>query len=184
MGAPSVLDDAGNFIPARQIGDMTINEQYSPLIRIDLGFINSLLANFEMRRSRALSFSFSNNQLTEVSSNEFIVGLGYRIKGIKLNFSGVLGGGKKAKTKSDLNLKVDFSIRKNRTTLRRVDQDINQISVGQQVMNINFTADYNLSQKFNVQFYFKKDINTPYVSNQYRTSNTQGGLALRFTLSQ
>ena len=184
MGSPSVLDDAGNFIPARQIGVMTINEQYSPLIRIDLGFINSLLANFEMRRSRALSFSFSNNQLTEVSSNEFIVGLGYRIKGIKLNFSGVLGGGKKAKTKSDLNLKVDFSIRKNRTTLRRVDQDINQISVGQQVMNINFTADYNLSQKFNVQFYFKKDINTPYVSNQYRTSNTQGGLALRFTLSQ
>jgi len=183
-GSPSVLDDAGNFIPERQIGVMTINEQFSPLIRIDFGFNNSLLANFEMRKSRAMSFSFANNQLTEVSSSEYIVGLGYRIKGIKLNFSGVLGGGKKAKTKSDLNLKLDFSIRKNMTTLRRVDQDINQISVGQQVMNINFTADYNLSQKFNVQFYFKKDINTPYVSNQYRTSNTQGGLALRFSLSQ
>ena len=183
-GYPNVLDDAGNFIPGRQIGVMTINEQFSPLIRIDLGFINSLLANFEMRRSRALSFSFVNNQLTEVATSEFIIGVGYRIKGIKLNFSGVLGGGKKAKTKSDLNLKLDFSIRKNRTTLRRVDQDINQISIGQQVMNINFTADYNLSQKFNIQFYFKKDINTPYVSNQYRTSNTQGGLALRFTLSQ
>ncbi|MEI7490679.1 MAG: cell surface protein SprA [Bacteroidota bacterium] len=183
-GYPNVLDDAGNFIPDRQIGVMTINEQFSPLIRIDLGFINSLLANFEMRRSRTLSFSFSNNQLTEVASSEFIVGLGYRIKGIKLNFSGLLGGGKKAKTKSDLALKLDFSIRKNRTVLRRVDQDVNQISIGQQVMNINFTADYNLSQKFNIQFYFKKDINTPYVSNQYRTSNTQGGLALRFSLSQ
>ncbi len=183
-GYPNVMDDAGNFIPGRQIGIMTINEQFSPLIRVDLGFINSLLANFEIRRSRALSFSFVNNQLTEVASSEFIVGVGYRIKGIKLNFSGVLGGGKKAKTTSDLNLKVDFSIRKNRTTLRRVDQDINQISIGQQVLNINFTADYNLSQKFNVQFYFKKDINTPYVSNQYRTSNTQGGLALRFSLAQ
>jgi len=183
-GYPNVLDDAGNFIPERQIGVMTINEQFSPLIRIDLGFINSLLANFEMRRSRALSFSFVNNQLTEVATSEFIIGVGYRVKGIKLNFSGLLGGGKKAKTKSDLNLKLDFSIRKNRTTLRRVDQDINQISIGQQVLNINFTADYNLSQKFNIQFYFKKDINTPYVSNQYRTSNTQGGLALRFTLSQ
>ena len=183
-GSPNVLDDAGNFIPQRQIGVMTINEQFAPLIRIDLGFINSLLANFEMRRSRSLSFSFVNNQLTEVSSSEFIIGVGYRVKGIKLNFSGILGGGKKAKTKSDLNLKLDFSIRKNRTILRRVDQDVNQISIGQQVLNINFTADYNLSQKFNVQFYFKKDINTPYVSNQYRTSNTQGGLALRFTLSQ
>ena len=179
-----MLDDAGNFIPSRQIGVMTINEQFSPLIRIDLGFINSLLANFEMRRSRTLSLSFVNNQLTEITSSEFIIGLGYRIKGIKLNFSGVLGGGKKAKTKSDLALKLDFSIRKNRTTLRTIDQDINQISIGQQVMNINFTADYNLSQKFTIQFYFKKDINTPYVSNQYRTSNTQGGLALRFSLSQ
>ena len=183
-GYPNVLDDAGNFIPSRQIGVMTINEQFSPLIRIDLGFINSLLANFEMRRSRTLSLSFVNNQLTEITSSEFIIGLGYRIKGIKLNFSGVLGGGKKAKTKSDLALKLDFSIRKNRTTLRTIDQDINQISIGQQVMNINFTADYNLSQKFTIQFYFKKDINTPYVSNQYRTSNTQGGLALRFSLSQ
>jgi cell surface protein SprA len=179
-----VLDDAGNFIPTRQIGVMTINEQFSPLIRIDLGFINSFLANFEMKRSRTLSFSFVDNQLTEVTSNEYIAGVGYRIKGIKLNFSGVLGSGKKAKTKSDLTLKADFSIRKDLTTLRRVDQDINQISIGQQVMNLSFTADYNLSQKFNIQFYFKKAINTPYVSNQYRTSNTEGGLALRFNLSQ
>jgi cell surface protein SprA len=181
---PNVLDDAGNFIPQRQIGILTINEQFSPLIRIDLGFINSILANFEMKRSRSMSFSFVDNQLTEVSSNEIVVGLGYRIKNIRLNFSGLLGGGKKAKTKSDLTLKADFSIRKNKTTLRRVDQDINQISIGQQVININFTADYNLSQRFTIQLYFKKDINTPYVSNEYRTSNTQGGLALRFTLSQ
>jgi cell surface protein SprA len=183
-GYPNVLDDAGNFIPSRQVNVMTINEQFSPLIRIDMGFINSLLANFEYKRSRTLSFSFVNNQLTEVASSEFVIGLGYRIKGLKLNFSGVLGGGKKSKTKSDLNLKADFSIRRNYTTLHRVDQNINQISIGQQVMNIKFTADYNLSQRFNIQFYFNKDINTPYVSNQYRTSSTQGGLALRFTLSQ
>ena len=68
--------------------------------------------------------------------------------------------------------------------LRRVDQDINQISVGQQVMTLNFSADYNLSARFNVRFYFDKVINSPYVSNQYRTSNTKGGIALRFSLGQ
>jgi cell surface protein SprA len=181
---PNVQDDAGNFIPQKQIGILTINEQYSPLIRIDMGFINSFLANFEMKRARSISFSFVDNQLTEVASNEIVVGVGYRIKNIRLNFSGLLGGGSKTKTKSDLALKVDFSLRKNKTTLRRVDQDINQISIGEQVININFTADYNLSQRFTIQFYFKKDINTPYVSNQYRTSNTSGGLALRFNLAQ
>jgi len=183
-GYPVALDDANNFIPKAQMTVITVTEQFNPLIKADLGFVNSLLASVEMRRSRNLAFSFANNQLTEISSNEFIVGLGYRFKGIRLNFSGILGGGNKTKTNSDLNLKLDFSIRKNKTVLRKIDQDVNQVSVGQQVMTLNFSADYNLSQKFNIRFYFDKIINTPYVSNQYRTSNTKGGIALRFTLSQ
>ena len=183
-GMPSVMDNAGNFIPRAQTTIVSITEQFNPLFRIDMGFINSLIASAEMRRARNISLSFVNNQLTEVTSNEFIVGLGYRFKGIRINFSGALGGGKKSKTNSDLNVKLDFSIRKNKTVLRRIDQDINQISVGQQVTSINFSADYNLSVRFNVRFYFDKVINSPYVSNQYRTSNTKGGIALRFTLGQ
>jgi cell surface protein SprA len=181
---PSMPDDAGNFIPQAQTNIISITEQFNPLIKFDLGFLNSLLASAEMRRSRNISLSFVNNQLTEITSKEFIIGLGYRLKGIRFNLSGVLGGGKKTKTSSDLNLKLDFSIRQNKTVLRRVDQDINQISVGQQVLSLNFSADYNLSARFNVRFYFDKVINTPYVSNQYRTSNTKGGIALRFTLGQ
>ena len=183
-GMPVVIDDAGNYIPQSQMSVVSLTEQFNPLLKIDMGFLNSLLASVELRRARNISFSFSNNQLTEISSNEFIIGMGYRLKGIKFNLSGVLGGGKKTKTNSDLNLKLDFSIRKNKTVLRRVDQEVNQISVGQQVLSINFSADYNLSARFNVRFYFDKIINTPYVSNQYRTSNTKGGIALRFTLSQ
>ena len=181
---PAVIDDAGNFIPQYQMTVVSITEQFSPLIKIDLGFLNSFLANLEMRKSRNVSFAITNNQLTEITSNEYIVGLGYRIKGIHLNFSGLFGGGKKTKTNSDLALKLDFSIRQNKTVLRRVDQDINQVSVGQQVMSLNFSADYNLSQQFTLRFYFDKVINSPYVSNQYRTSNTRGGISLRFTMSQ
>jgi len=183
-GMPVVLDAAGNFIPQYQMTVVSITEQFSPLIKFDLGFVNSLLGNLEMRKSRNVSFAITNNQLTEVTSTEYIVGLGYRIKGIRLNFSGLFGGGKKTKTNSDLALKLDFSIRQNKTVLRRVDQDINQVSTGQQVMSLNFSADYNLSQRFNLRFYFDKVINSPYVSNQYRTSNTKGGIALRFTLAQ
>jgi cell surface protein SprA len=182
-GFPYEMDNAGNFIPRDQITVLSITEQFNPLIRVDMGFVNSLLASFEMRRSRNLSFSFANNQLTEIFTNDLVVGLGYRFKNIKLNFSGLFGG-KKTRTKSDLNLKLNFSIRKNKTTLRRIDQEINQVSMGQQVLSINFSADYNLSQQFSVRFYFDKVINSPFVSNQYRTSNTKGGIALRFTLSQ
>ncbi len=183
-GFPTAFNAAGNFIPTRELNVVTITEQFSPLIRIDMGWINSLITTFEIRTARNLSFSFANNQLTEIKNTEYVAGIGYRFKNIRLNFSGLFGRGRKARTTSDLNLKLDFSLRKNKTVLRRIDEEINQVSSGQQRIAINFSADYNLSASFNIRFYFDKDIMTPYVSNQYRTSNTTGGLALRFTLSQ
>ncbi|MCX6247593.1 MAG: cell surface protein SprA [Bacteroidetes bacterium] len=183
-GSPTQLDNAGNYIPKEQISVVSLTEQFNPLIKFDMGWVNSLLSSIEWKRSRNLAFSFVNNQLTEIFSNEFIIGLGYRFKNIKLSFLSAGLAGKKSKYSSDLNLKADFSIRRNRTILRRIDEDINQISTGQQVTSINFTADYNLNQRFNIRFYFDKVINQPYVSNQYRTSNTKGGITLRFTLSQ
>lgn len=183
-GYPSQFDNSGNFIPKEQIGVVSLTEQFNPLIKLDMGWVNSILSSFEWKRSRNLSFSFDNDQLTEIFSNEFIIGLGYRFKNVRLSFISLGTAGKKSKYKSDLSLKADFSIARNMTTLRQLDQAINQISTGQQVISINFTADYNLSQKFTLRFYFNKIINSPYVSNQYYTSNTKGGLTLRFTLSQ
>jgi cell surface protein SprA len=178
------MDDAGNFIPKAQFSIISITEQFSPLIKIDMGWVNSLLSDFEWRRSRNLSFSFVNNQLTEMATDEYIVGLGYRFKNIRLSFISLGAAGKKSRYASDLNLKFDFSLRRNMTVLRRVDEIINEVSTGSQVTSIAFTADYNLSQRFSLRFYFNKDINSPYVSNQYRTSVTKGGLTLRVTLAQ
>jgi cell surface protein SprA len=183
-GSPTEFDNAGNYIPKNQVSVVSITEQFNPLIKFDMGWVNSLLSSIEWKRSRNLSFSFVNNQLTEIFSNEFIVGLGYRFKNIRLSFISLGLAGKKSKYSSDLNIKADFSIRRNKTMLRRIDEAINQISVGQQVTSINLTIDYNLNQRFNIRFYFDKVINSPYVSNQYRTSNTKGGLTLRFTLAQ
>jgi len=185
-GFPYAVNSAGDFIPKREMNVVTITEQFSPLIRFDMGWKNSLITTFEIRKARNLSFSFANNQLTEIKSTEYIAGIGYRFKNIRINFSSLFGGRKKSRrgSTSDLNIKLDFSLRQNKTTLRRVDEDINQISSGQERIAINFSVDYNLSSSFNIRFYFDKDIMTPYVSNQYRTSNTQGGLALRFSLSQ
>ncbi len=183
-GYPSQFDNSGNFIPKDQIGVVSLTENFNPLIKIDMGWVNSLLSSFEWKRSRNLAFSFDNDQLTEIFTNEIIVGLGYRFKNVRLSFISLGTAGKKSNYKSDLNIKADFSIARNMTVLRQLDQTINQISTGQQVISIHFTVDYNLSQRFTLRFYFDKIINSPYVSNQYYTSNTKGGLTLRFTLAQ
>lgn len=183
-GFASALNSNYNFNAKYDLTLLSISEQFSPLIRINATLNNSMLANLEIKRSRNLALSFVNNQLTEVISQEYVVGLGYRIKGVKLKFSSVGGGNSKTKVNSDLNLKLDFSLRDNRTILRRIDQDIDQVSSGQKVMSINFSADYMMSQRMTMRFYYDQVINNPYMANQYRNSNTNGGISLRFTLAQ
>ncbi len=183
-GAPSEVNENDNFIPEHQINQVSIIEQFSPLITFDMTWVNSLMTKFEIKKTRNLSMSFTNNQLTEVTSNEFVIGVGYRFKDVKFNIRSMGGSGSRQSVSSDLNVRTDFSIRSNKTVLRRIDEDINQVSTGQKVITINFSADYMVNQRLNVRLFFDKTINNPYVSSQYRNSTTNGGVSLRFTLAQ
>ncbi len=174
---------SGNFISQREINMVSITEQFSPLLSIDMTWNNSLISDIEFKRSRNLSMSFSNNQLTEIYSNEIIIGGGYRIKNVIINVKG-LNGGKAKKLKSDLNIKADVSIKTNRTTLRKLVEDINQVSTGQRIVSINTSAEYLINEKFTVKFFFDKIITNPFVSSQFPNANTNAGFSLRFTLSQ
>jgi cell surface protein SprA len=180
---PENLKVNGDFFPVYEYGMVAINEQFSPLINFDMTLQNSFLAKLEMKRSRTLTLSFANNQLTEVNSNEFIIGAGYRFKDVPLTFAGVGGGG--ARTfRSDLNIKADFSIRDNKTVLRSIDSELNQVSNGMKVMSINTSVDYMLSQSLTIRFFFDKIVNNPYLPSQFRNSTTKGGFSLRFSLAQ
>jgi cell surface protein SprA len=184
IGRPSAINEAGDFVNRYDMTLLSISEQFSPLIKLDMTWNNSLLTNLEFKKSRNLSLSFVNNQLTEVSSNEYIIGVGYRIKNVKFSIKTLGSKGKKKQMNSDINVKVDFSIRDNKTVLRRLDQDIDQISSGQRVTSINFSADYMVSQKFTIRLYYDQIMNKPHVANQYPNSTTSGGISLRFTLTQ
>lgn len=182
-GYPTAYDGNNNFISELQISQVSIMEQYSPLITFDMTWINSLMTKFEIKKTRNLSMSFANNQLTEVTSNEFVIGTGYRIKDVKFGIRSV-STGSLSNVKSDLNLRGDFSIRRNKTVLRRIDEDVNQVSTGQQVLSINLSADYMVNTRLNIRVFFDKVINDPYVSSQFHNSTTNGGVSLKFTLAQ
>ena len=180
----STFDNSGNYIPQYRIDLISITEQFAPLINFDMTWHNSLLTRVELRRTRNLSLSFVNNQLTEVTSNEFVFGIGYRFKNVEFMIASIGGGGGKTKLKSDLNIKLDLSIKNNKTTLRRIDEVYNLVSAGQKVFTLNWSADYMINQRFNIRLFFDKTINNPYTSNQFRNSTTRGGISLRFTLTQ
>lgn len=176
-----VLDSSQNFVPERTIQTITISEQFSPFIGVDMTWNNSLITKFELKKSRNLSLSMANNQVTEIKSDEWVVGLGYRFKNVKFPIK--LAKGKK-KPVSDVNVRADLSIRDNRTIIRKIVEGVNQPTAGQKLTTIKFSADYVLSPRFNIRAFYDRIITKPVISSSFPTDNTNAGIALRFTLAQ
>ncbi len=168
-----------DFIPELEISQVTINEQFNPLINIDITWRNNLMTRTEYRRSRDMGLSFSNNQITDHSSQEFIVGAGYRFQNLAFN---ITQGGRRQRVESDLVLRLDLSIRESKTILRKLLEESDVISSGQQNIGMNFSAEYQLSPRVNFRLFFDRSVNNPFVSNQFPNTNTHGGFSLRFIL--
>ena len=170
-----------NYLPKYDMNMITISEQFSPLINVDMTWQNSLITKFAIRKTRNISMSFANNQITEMSSDELIIGTGYRFKEVPLKLK--LGGSRKT-FKSDINVKIDFSIRNNKTVLRKLIENVDQISQGQSIMSINCSIDYQFSRSLTLRAFYDQVINEPFVSSQYPSSNINAGISLRFSLAQ
>jgi cell surface protein SprA len=179
-GIPAATDQNGNYIPQLQIGSISISEQLSPLFNIDMTWQNSLITKVELRKNRTLSFTLSNYQLTENKSDELIIGGGYRFTDVKFPFK--LGQTKRPT--SDVNVRADLSIRDSETLTRSMEQRTNQVTSGQRVFSLKFSADYTLNRNLNLRAFYDHQINDPKVSLSYRTSNINAGIAIRFTLAQ
>lgn len=178
----TIRDMQNNFIPQISASSVSITEQFGPLVGVDVTLINSISTKFELRKSRNILLSLSNNQLTETSSDEFVAGAGYKISDFKFFIKDMAGGQKSYK--SDLNLRADVSIRDNKTILRRFTDEGDQPSQGQKVVTIKFSADYLISDKFTMRMFFDRIVNTPLVNISYPTATTNFGFSLRFSLAQ
>jgi len=180
-GISSIRDMQNNFVQQFEINAISLNEQFSPLINVDMNWRNSLTTRVEIKKSRMVSLNFSNNQISDSRINELIIGAGYRFDDVKIILR---TGGIQRALESDLNLRFDLSIRDNRTVTRKLIEDVNQPVAGQKIFTAGITADYVLSDRFNLQFYADHTMNDPFVANTYPTSNTDVGFSLKFTLVQ
>lgn len=168
-----------NYYPQYQIAAVTIAEQFSPLINIDLTWNNSLLTRAEFKKDRTLSLSLANTQVTETKGNEFVVGLGYTFKAVPFPIK--FGGGKKIK--SDVVLRSDISVRNNVTVIRKVVENVNQMTAGQRVISIKTSATYSISERLQLRAFFDRIMTTPKISLTFPTANTNAGISIRFTLA-
>ena len=169
-----------NFIAKHTIDQVTISEQLSPLLKVDVNLKNSFQLNFEIRKERTLSLSFTNNQLTEIGRNGVVVGGGYRFKDVRVAVR--TGNGNTREFKSDILLKADLSVTSNKTILRKIDQGVNLVSAGSKVATLNLSGEYSLTEKIILKAFFDMTINTPYISSSYPNSTTEGGFSIKLIL--
>lgn len=180
-------NELGNFIPREEISQVSISEQFSPLIGFDMTLTNSLLIKVEYKKRRDVSLSFTNNQITEVSSDEVVVSAGYRFKDLKIGF---VFSGMKRQVVSDLNITAGFGFRDNKTILRKIlesqTKDQSQVTAGLKSFTINFAADYQISSMVGLRLFYDQVINRPHVAgaNQYDNMNFECGLSVRLMLTQ
>lgn len=206
----------GNPTPSSMfnVSTVSINESFSPLLGIDMTFQNNLTAKLEYRTTRVLSLSMTSVQLNESSSNDWVVGMGYKIN--NFDFFGLLGGGNKSrKVKSsnsknnkndnannnnssknnsrnnrsgfntDLNLRLDISFRKQAAICRDIASMTSSASSGNSAFKLSFAADYTLSRLLTMSFYYDRQTNTPLLSSSsYPTTTTDFGLSLKFSLTR
>lgn len=171
-----------DFISLYQMDNVTLTEQFSPLIGVDIGFVNTLTTKVEVRKNRSMTLSMANNQLSDIDSWEYIVGAGYRFENLPLILKTNLGGRKVLK--SDLRLQADFGIRNTSTILRRLAEDTNQPTAGQWSYTLKLSADYMISEQISIRAFFDRMVNKPLVSLSFPNSNTSFGFSVRFTLEQ
>ncbi len=188
-GYPSFYDTiSNNFVPYFLVPNVTIQEAFSPLIGFDAMLTNQLQAKFEYSKSRQLSLSLYDFQLSEVRTTEFIIGAGYRKRGLKL-----LGGLKlpkfldkdgTGKLDNEINFRIDFRIRDNVNANSRLDQDNNFATGGSKEVTISPTIDYFLNNRINIKLYYDQRKVTPYISSSAPTTNTRAGVQIRISLAQ
>ena len=208
MNGLGFINDAstGNPSPSSMfnISQVSINEAFSPLLGMDVTFNNNMTLKGEYRQTRVLNLSMTSVQLNEALSKDWVIGMGYRIN----NFSLFEGGARKLKAKTgagnkkdnrnassnsqqmrgtnhDLNLRLDFSFRKQAAIVRDIATMTSSASSGNNVLKLSFSADYTFSKLLTMSFYYDRQTNTPLLSSSsYPTTTQDFGLSIKFSLTR
>lgn len=177
----SARDLNNNFISQLQVQNVSISERFSPLIGFDATWLikkNGLITKFEYKRDRSVGLSLANNQVTEILGTEWVIGTGYKFSNVKLPFF-------KLNNKpiiSDMNFRFDLTIRDNVTVIRKIVENTNQATAGQNVISIRSSLDYNIGRNVTAQLYYDQMITNPKIATSYPTGNMNCGIRLRINL--
>ncbi len=172
-------DINGNYQPEKLFNGINLVEEFNPLVRVDMKMRNNFSLRAEVRRDKSLNLNLNNNTITEIRGKEYIFGLGYRFKDVKLK---IKTGQTTTNFKGDINLNADIGIRDNSTVIRSIDIDNNQVTGGQRLLSIKFNADWALNQSLLASFFYDQNSSRFLISNTFPRNSINTGISLRYTI--
>lgn len=174
----------GNLVPVLVMNQISITENFNPLLGINLRTVSNFTLNVRYAQQRNIALNLTNVQVTELKNSDITVEAGFVKAGLKIPFK--INRGYKV-LKNDLTFRLAVTARDTRTLQRRMDdtdQQITTVTAGNLNLQIRPTIAYAVNQRVNVQFYFDRSINQPYISNSFKRANTNFGIQVRFNLAQ
>ncbi|MEM1119145.1 MAG: cell surface protein SprA [Bacteroidota bacterium] len=211
--APLSLDNinpqTNNYYARFEIPAMVIDEQFQPLLGVDMRMKNGMNVRVDFKKARRLSFSLLNSELDEKNTSEYVIGFGHRLKDVNIPFlqfgapkkkkkkkgdkdqqeppSALPGGGRRGQGQAqanDLNIKFDFSFRDDITIKHILDELRDSESTrGERTLRISPSIDYTVNSQLNVRLFVDYNRTVPYTSQSFNNTNVQGGLTIRFSLN-
>ncbi len=173
------LDENGNLIPIYIIQQVSIAEQFAPLLGINIKTKSNISTRIDYKMERNLILTMSNAQVTETSGKDVTIDLGYTKDKFKLPFK---FQGRTIGLENDITFRMALTIRDTET--------VQQIIGGESTMvngNTNFqfrpAFTYKLNNQLDLTGYFERSVNEPKVSS-FKTATTAFGVQLRFSLTQ
>ena len=194
---PANLDTiTQNYYSRYLMPSVIIEEQFAPLLGVDVKMRNGMGFSFGYAKRRGLAMGFVSYELAETRSTTVDFGFEWVLKDVRLGFlpgfnsqanknrptrSGQQATGKQG---NDLSILFDFSLADNFTINHLLDQQIGaRPTRGSKDITISPSLSYDVNRNVNLRFFVDYRRQSPYVSNAYVVVSTQGGVTVRVSLN-
>lgn len=194
-----------NYYPRLEIPDVVIQENFAPLLALDMQFQNSMSFNIDYKQSRTLALNVVSKIMNETRVSEIATSFGYVVRNFNIPF---LTGKKNTKAKpdatppgatpgagpgagrsggrlgqQDLDLQLSFSYRDDLTVAQKLDQEIFEPTRGSTAISLSPSAEYQLNKNLSLRAFLDYRRTLPKVSSSFPRTDAAGGIVVRFQLN-
>ncbi|MES2797706.1 MAG: cell surface protein SprA, partial [Bacteroidota bacterium] len=173
------FNSVNQSVPVFMMSIISFTEKFGPFIGLNFRTKSKWTGRVEYNQDRNISLNLSNSSISELINKDWVVTLGATKNNVRIPFK---VNGKTVRLKNDMTFNVNFTLRDQRATLRKIDAE-SVPTAGQLMLQFRPQIQYAVDKKLSLSVYFDRMLNNPYVLTSFRRATTQGGIQIRYSLT-